>query len=41
VERADLPRAVLVGIRCSLTYRLLQHEPRMQAIVRPVGFPAG
>jgi len=41
VERADLGRMGLAHFRCSLTYQFLQHEPRMQAIMRPVGFPAG
>jgi DNA-binding SARP family transcriptional activator/TolB-like protein len=41
VERSGPARPVLAQIRCSLTYQLLQHEPRMRAIIRPVGFPAG
>jgi DNA-binding SARP family transcriptional activator/TolB-like protein len=41
VESADFARAGLAGIRCTLFYQLLQDEPRMQAIIRPVGFSAG
>jgi DNA-binding SARP family transcriptional activator/TolB-like protein len=40
VEAAlDRNRGHFPHLRCTLTYRLLRDEPRMQALVRQVGFP--
>lgn len=40
VEAAFVQRRTgMAPFRCTLTYRLLRDEPRMQALLRPVGFP--
>jgi serine/threonine-protein kinase len=39
VEAAAKERRPEVNFRCGITYRVLQHEPRMRELIRSFGFP--
>jgi serine/threonine-protein kinase len=40
VEAATKERRPEANFRCSITYRVLEHEPRMRGLARSLGFPS-